>query len=78
MPSLAIDPANHTSKSRIGSKFDGKELQADPTRRRIKKQDHKVLIHLNSYKINPTYNTDGLINCLPQPGQLRNQLHKSM
>jgi hypothetical protein len=24
------------------------------------------------------YNTDGLINCLPQPGQLRNQLFTSM
>jgi len=26
----------------------------------------------------PKHNTDGLINCLPQPGQLRNQLYKSM
>jgi hypothetical protein len=23
-------------------------------------------------------NTDGIVNCLLQPGQLRNQLHKSM
>jgi hypothetical protein len=40
--------------------------------------DDRVIVHLDSYKINPTYNTDGLINCLPQPGQLRNQPHKSM
>jgi hypothetical protein len=25
-----------------------------------------------------THNTDGIVNCLLQPGQLRNQLHKSM
>jgi hypothetical protein len=24
------------------------------------------------------YNTDGIVNCLLQPGQLRNQLHKSI
>jgi hypothetical protein len=24
------------------------------------------------------HNTDGIVNCLPQPGQLRNQLHKYM
>jgi hypothetical protein len=26
----------------------------------------------------PKHNSDGLINCLPQPGQLHNQLPKSM
>jgi len=29
--------------------------------------DDKVLIHIDSFKINPTYNTDGIINCLRQP-----------
>ena len=29
-------------------------------------------------KITPAPNTDGLIKCLPQPGQLRNQLFTSM
>ena len=34
---------------------------------------------IDSFKINPTYNTDGaIVNCLLQPGQLRSQLHKSM
>jgi hypothetical protein len=37
-----------------------------------------VLYHRDSFKINPTYNTDGIGNCLQQPGQLGNQLHKSM
>jgi hypothetical protein len=27
---------------------------------------------------NPKPNTDGIVNCLLQPGQLRNQLYKSM
>ena len=40
--------------------------------------DDRVLVHLDSFKINPTYNSDGLINCLRQPGQLHNQLPKSM
>jgi hypothetical protein len=34
--------------------------------------------HQDSFKINPTYNTDGIVNCLLQPGQVRNQLHKSI
>jgi len=29
-------------------------------------------------KIGPKHNTDGIGNCLQQPGQLSNQLHKSM
>jgi hypothetical protein len=28
--------------------------------------------------LNPKPNSDGLINCLPQPGQLRNRSQKSM
>ena len=36
------------------------------------------LVYLDSFIINPTYNTDGIGNCLQQPGQLSNQLHKSM
>jgi hypothetical protein len=28
--------------------------------------DDRVLVHLDSFKINPTYNSDGLINCLRQ------------
>jgi hypothetical protein len=34
--------------------------------------------HRDSFKINPTYNTDGIVKCLLQPGHIRNQLHKSM
>ena len=30
------------------------------------------------FKIATNYNTDGIGNCLQQPGQLSNQLHKSM
>jgi hypothetical protein len=37
-----------------------------------------VFGHRDSFKINPKPNTDGLIKCLPQPGQLRNQLFTSM
>ena len=40
--------------------------------------DDRVLVHRDSFKINPTYNTDGLINWLCQPGLLRNQPQKSM
>ena len=35
------------------------------------------LSQLDSFKISPAPNTDGIVNCLLQPGQLRNQLHKS-
>ena len=34
--------------------------------------------HPDSFKINPKPNTDGMGNCLQQPGLLSNQLHKSM
>ena len=37
-----------------------------------------TVLHPDSIKLLRTPNTDGLINCLPQPGQLRIQLHKSM
>jgi hypothetical protein len=40
--------------------------------------DDKVLIYQDGFNINPTYNTDGLINCLLQPGLLHNQPLKSM
>jgi hypothetical protein len=40
--------------------------------------DDRVIVHLDSYKINPTYNTDGLINCLLQPGLLLDRPLKSM
>ena len=32
----------------------------------------------DSFKIRTNYNSDGIVNCLLQPGQLRDQLHKSM
>jgi hypothetical protein len=32
----------------------------------------------DSFKITPAPNTDGIGNCLQQPGQLSNQLYKSM
>ena len=51
-------------------------LPYDSTRFRT---GRKVLIHLDSFKINPTYNTDGAMgNCLQQPGQLLYQLKKFM
>jgi hypothetical protein len=34
--------------------------------------------HRDSFKINPTYNPDGLINCLRQPGLPLKRLQKSM
>ena len=40
--------------------------------------DDRVLEHLDSFKSNPTYNTDGIVKCLPQPGHIRNQLFTSM
>ena len=33
---------------------------------------------LDSFNLTPAPNTDGIVNCLLQPGQLRNQLQKSM
>jgi hypothetical protein len=36
------------------------------------KPNNTILIHPDSFKINPTHNSDGLINWLPQPGLLRN------
>jgi hypothetical protein len=33
----------------------------------------EALLHLDSFNINPTYNTDGaIVNCLLQPGQIHN------
>ena len=32
----------------------------------------------DSFKINPTYNSDGLINCLLQPGQFYLSIQKSL
>jgi hypothetical protein len=40
--------------------------------------DEIVFWHRVSFKINPKPNTDGLINWLRQPGQIRNGLPKSM
>jgi hypothetical protein len=37
-----------------------------------------LLVPCNNSGHTPTYNTDGRLNCLRQPGQLRNQLHKSI
>ena len=48
------------------------------TQQRVLRLDDRVFVHHDSFKTNPTYNTDGMGNCLQQPGQLRNQLHKSM
>jgi len=56
----------------------GRGLQPCPSHRRDRRLDDYVLTHPDSFKINPTYNSDGLINWLRQPGQLRNQLPKSM
>jgi hypothetical protein len=40
--------------------------------------DDKAYLYFDNFNSNPTYNTDGIVNCLLQPGQLRNQLFKSM
>ena len=48
------------------------------TQQRVLRLDDRVFVHHDSFKTNPTYNTDGMGNCLQQPGQLRNQLQKSM
>jgi hypothetical protein len=40
--------------------------------------DDRVHVHFDSFKINPTYNSVGLINWLRQPGLLLNQPPKSM
>ena len=39
---------------------------------------NKIQISAKEEKSRTFYNTDGLINCLPQPGQFHNQLPKSM
>ena len=36
------------------------------------------IVTAKDLRIKPAYNTDGIGNCLQQPGQLSNQLHKSM
>jgi len=48
------------------------------TQQRVLRLDDRVFVHHDSFKINPTYNTDGIINCLLQPGHIRNQLFTSM
>jgi hypothetical protein len=48
------------------------------TQQRVLRLDDRVFLHHDSFKTNPTYNTDGIGNCLQQPGQLSNQLHKSI
>jgi len=40
--------------------------------------DEKITAHRDNFKTRPTANTDGIGNCLQQPGQLINQLNKSM
>ena len=40
--------------------------------------DDKTFTHHDNFNITPTYNTDGIGNCLLQPGHIRNQLFKSM
>jgi hypothetical protein len=40
--------------------------------------DERVFTHPDSFKINPTYNSVGLINWLRQPGQPHYQPQKSM
>ena len=46
----------------------------------LPRQSYSETTSLNhdSYKISPKPNTDGMGNCLQQPGQLSNQPHKSM
>jgi len=44
--------------------FAGRGLQPGPTHRRDKRLDDKILTHLDNFKINPTYNTDGIGNWL--------------
>ena len=53
-------------------------LQSILTNRRDLGLDDRVLVHHDSFKTNPTYNTDGLINCLRQPGQPHYQHPKFM
>jgi hypothetical protein len=48
------------------------------TQQRVSRLDDRVFEHLDSFKTNPTYNTDGIIKCLQQPGHIRNQLFTSM
>jgi len=56
----------------------GRGLQPGHTHRQYIGLDDKVFTLLDSFEINPTYNTDGIGNCLQQTGQLSNQLHKSI
>ena len=48
------------------------------TQQRVLRLDDIVFVHHDSFKTNPTYNTDGMGNCLQQPGQLLNQPKQSM
>ena len=44
------------------------------TQQRDLRLDDRVFAYHDNFKTNPTYNTDGLINWLRQPGQIRNAL----
>jgi len=58
-------PANNpNANDYITPKFAGRGLQPCPASRREKGLDEKVCIYLDSFKINPTYNTDGWGNKL--------------
>ena len=60
-----------------GKTIEYKSLQ-HITQQRDLRLDDRVFAYHDNFKTNPTYNTDGIGNCLQQPGQLSNQPHKSM
>ena len=57
-------PQTKASKPTVNSKVCGKSLSAFPYDSTRFRTGRKVLIHLDSFKINPTYNTDGMDNWL--------------
>jgi len=71
-------PATQSHKTKQNFKVCGKSLP-DKTIKILSQISAKTIIcHRDSFKISPTHNTDGIINCLRQPGQFLNRLQKSM
>jgi len=71
-------PANHTFQIKEKVQVCRKRFTALPACLTRQRTIRLSFTHPDSFKINPTYNSVGLINCLLQPGLLLDQPLKSM
>ena len=71
-------PANRTFQIKEKVQVCRKRFTALPACLTRQRTIRLSFTHPGSFKINPTYNSDGLINCLLQPGLLLDQPLKSM